>query len=306
MTDDDTPAPARALTLPEFAPVPREKDRSNGWRPEVQRAFIEALAETGSVKAACRRVGRADHGAYLLRRHPQAEEFRRAWDAALDIGMRRIEDVAMDRALHGHEQPVYSYGKLVGTRTVYNDRLLMFMLRNRAPERFGGALRENGAKGPNAIDRMERERLKKKWRKEWDREHCEESIKHDRDHGETFAGMIRARHVQWWARLGPRARAAYLEFRRIESEESRASLYGDEEWDEDSAAAAVADYRETWPDDGRAAVGKLIEADGLADEDILGQDLPPAPPGRMLKLTDDGWFEEAEPLPTDGRATPWP
>ena len=33
--------------LPAFAPVPREKDRHNGWKPEVQRAFIEALAETG-------------------------------------------------------------------------------------------------------------------------------------------------------------------------------------------------------------------------------------------------------------------
>ena len=30
--------------------------------------------------------------------------------------MRRIEDVAMDRAMHGVETPVYSYGKLVGTR----------------------------------------------------------------------------------------------------------------------------------------------------------------------------------------------
>ena len=80
--------------LPAFAPVPRAKDRSNGWKPEVQRQFIEALAETGSVKSACRRVNRADHGAYLLRNHPDAHEFRRAWDAALDIGMRRIEDVA--------------------------------------------------------------------------------------------------------------------------------------------------------------------------------------------------------------------
>src|SRR5205085_5721353 len=86
-------------TLPAFTPVPRTKDRSNGWKPAVQRQFIEALAELGSVKAACRRIGRADHGAYLLRRHPEAEEFRRAWDAALDIGMRRIEDVAMERAL---------------------------------------------------------------------------------------------------------------------------------------------------------------------------------------------------------------
>ena len=87
----DKPAPLPAATLPAFAPVPRAKDRSNGWKPEVQRAFIEALAETGSVKSAARRVGRAEVGAYLLRRHPEAEEFRRAWDAALDIGMRRAQ-----------------------------------------------------------------------------------------------------------------------------------------------------------------------------------------------------------------------
>ena len=89
-----TDRPALPAVLPAFDPVPRAKHRSNGWTAQVQRDFIEALAETGSVKAACRRVGRADHGAYMLRRHPQAEAFRAAWDAALDIGMRRIEDVA--------------------------------------------------------------------------------------------------------------------------------------------------------------------------------------------------------------------
>ena len=95
----EQPSPARDLIA--FTPVPREKDRSNGWKPEVQRAFIEALADTGSVKAACRAVGRADHGAYRLRRHPEGAEFAAAWDAALDHGIRRIEDVAMDRALNG-------------------------------------------------------------------------------------------------------------------------------------------------------------------------------------------------------------
>ncbi len=158
-------------TLPAFAPVPRLKERSNGWKPEVQLAFIEALAETGSVKAAARRVGRAEVGAYMLRRHPDAGQFRRAWDAALDIGMRRIEDVAMERALNGVDVPVYSYGKLVGSRTVYNDRLLMFMLRNRAPERVAGGK----AVGLNAVDQMELKRLKKQWRKEWE---AEQETKH--------------------------------------------------------------------------------------------------------------------------------
>jgi hypothetical protein len=174
---EPAPPPAKSEIVPAFAPVPRLRRRSNGWTAEVQRQFIEALAETGSVRAACAKVGRADHGAYLLRRHPRAEEFRRAWDAALDIGMRRIEDVAMDRALHGHEQPVYSYGKLVGSRTVYNDRLLMFMLRNRAPERFGGGLsRGGGASGANALDRMELARLKQRWRREWEGEQTAEVL----------------------------------------------------------------------------------------------------------------------------------
>jgi hypothetical protein len=153
-------------TLPAFAPVPRLCDRSNGWKPEVQRAFIEALAETGSVEAACRRVNRSDNGAYLLRRHPEAAEFRKAWEAALALGMQRIEDVAMERALNGVEVPVYHFGQIIGTRRVYNDRLLMFMLRNRAPKRFAA----DGARGMNAVDQAMLKRLKKQWRAEWEAE----------------------------------------------------------------------------------------------------------------------------------------
>ena len=34
--------------LLEFTPVPREVERVDGWSPEKQRAFIAALAATGS------------------------------------------------------------------------------------------------------------------------------------------------------------------------------------------------------------------------------------------------------------------
>lgn len=162
---DQAENPLATLTV--FAPVPREKDRSNGWKPQVQRAFIEALAETGSVQAACRRVGRATHGVYALRRHPQAEEFRRAWDLALDFGIRRIEDAAMDRALYGSEEQVFYHGDLKAVRRRYNERLVMFMLRNRAPDRFavGGASR-----ALSASDKTTLNRLKKQWRQEWQHE----------------------------------------------------------------------------------------------------------------------------------------
>jgi len=149
------PDPPRA-TVPAFQPVPR-KYRHDGWTPERQRAFIEALADTGSVKHAAKTVNMSPEGAYYLRRQPGAEEFAAAWAAALDRGIQRLEDIALERAIQGVEVPVYSYGKLVGSRIVHNDRLLMFMLRNRAPERFGAS----GMRGRmNAVQIME---LKREW-----------------------------------------------------------------------------------------------------------------------------------------------
>lgn len=127
------PAAAQPRT---FTPVPRQRQRNDGWTAARQRDFIAALADTGSVKAAAHRVGMTSESAYQLRRHPKAESFAAAWLAALDHGVRRLEDIALERAIHGVEVPVYSYGKLVGTRRVFNDRLLMFILRNRARDRF--------------------------------------------------------------------------------------------------------------------------------------------------------------------------
>lgn len=66
-----------------FEPVPR-KFRHDGWTPARQKAFIAALADTGSVKRACAAVGMTAVGAYLLRRQPGAKSFAAAWRAALD------------------------------------------------------------------------------------------------------------------------------------------------------------------------------------------------------------------------------
>ena len=147
-----------------FTPVPRHYQRHDGWTPERQQAFIEALADTGSVRSAAHAVNMAPEGAYLLRRHPEAGEFRKAWEAALALGVQRIEDVAMDRALNGVEVPVYHFGEVVGWRTVYNDYLLMFLLRNRAPKRFGA----DNARGMSAVDQAMLRRLKKQWFAEWE------------------------------------------------------------------------------------------------------------------------------------------
>jgi len=114
--------------LPQFEPVPR-KFRHDGWTPDRQRAFIAALADTGSVKRACRQINMSQEGAYYLRRQAGAEGFRRAWECALDFGVQRLKDEAFDRALNGQLSPVFVGGKLKGFRRIRNDRLLMFCLR---------------------------------------------------------------------------------------------------------------------------------------------------------------------------------
>ena len=71
-----------------FAPVPR-RAHANGWREEHQRAFIAALAITGSPKQATRAIGRHQFGAEQLRNAKGGRAFAAAWDAALDLARER-------------------------------------------------------------------------------------------------------------------------------------------------------------------------------------------------------------------------
>lgn len=125
-----TPIAAEARPpLPDFTPVPR-KYRHDGWTPERQKAFIAALADTGSVTRAAAMVNMAQVNCYTLRRAPGAESFRRAWEAALDFGVARLKDIAFERAIDGYLVPVFVAGKLMGFRRRHNDALLMFCLRH--------------------------------------------------------------------------------------------------------------------------------------------------------------------------------
>ena len=54
--------PVAAADLPSFAAVP-VKYRHDGWTPARQKAFIGALADTGSVSRAARYVNMSPEGA---------------------------------------------------------------------------------------------------------------------------------------------------------------------------------------------------------------------------------------------------
>jgi len=71
-----------------FEPV-RMPFGDKGWDEARQRAFIAALAVTGSTARAARSVGRHELGAERLRKMRGARGFSEAWDAALEIARDR-------------------------------------------------------------------------------------------------------------------------------------------------------------------------------------------------------------------------
>jgi hypothetical protein len=153
---DSSPTADGRDDLLAFTPVPLARVRHDGWTSDRQRRFIEQLAMIGLVSAAAGACGMSGTSAYHLRARPGAESFAAAWDAALGIGRARADDTAIERAIHGAERPVFHRGRQVGTRTTYNDRLLIAALRRFGPRREGAQSTArpgkfgNLAKGPNA------------------------------------------------------------------------------------------------------------------------------------------------------------
>lgn len=139
-TEQGAPLPA-GYDPADYRWVPvRRRPRYDGWTEEKQRRFIEVLADTGLVSAAAKAVGMSREGANRLRRSPHGAAFARAWDAARHHAGGVVEDIAFERALEGVEHNVYDeWGEVVATKRVYNDRLLMFLLRNLKPERYAAA-----------------------------------------------------------------------------------------------------------------------------------------------------------------------
>jgi hypothetical protein len=120
----------------------RRKPSKDGWSEAKQRLFIEVLADTGCVETAAGAVRMSAQGAYALRRAPGGEAFAAAWQAALQQGALKLVDVAFTRALKGTEEPVFDRdGNVIGTKTRYSERLMMFLLRAHLPERYSHAHR---------------------------------------------------------------------------------------------------------------------------------------------------------------------
>ncbi|MDX3910253.1 MAG: hypothetical protein QHC67_10590 [Sphingobium sp.] len=133
-----------------FNPIPL-RVRHDGWTPERQTEFIDALAETGCVTDAARRVGLSRNSAYRLRADPEAANFRLAWDNALEFAVLQLQDAVMSRAIHGVAVPHYYQGQIVGEHRRYNDRLAQFLLRTRRPAFYGRPAEEVKVAAPSDL-----------------------------------------------------------------------------------------------------------------------------------------------------------
>ena len=103
--------------------------RHDGWTPDKQWSFVEALARTASVTQAVRTVGMSTKSAYRLRNHPEAAEFRAAWDAALQQAWGMIDQTVLERVINGERESIERNGYLVAERhKPCSDRLLIHVL----------------------------------------------------------------------------------------------------------------------------------------------------------------------------------
>lgn len=115
---------------------PPRRHRQHEWTPEQLADFIDVLGTTASVSAACAYVGKSRMAAYRLRNRADAAHFRAAWDEALRSATSVLADTAYQRAVEGVRKTIWYKGEPVGEETIYNDRLLMFLLRVRDPHGY--------------------------------------------------------------------------------------------------------------------------------------------------------------------------
>lgn len=111
------------------------------WKP----AFLAALREVPVVSRACAAVGVERSTAY--RAAEADEDFRAAWDDAMEEGVDKAEQEAFRRAVEGTEKGVWHQGSLVGTERVYSDALLALLLKGRRKKVYADRTELTGADG---------------------------------------------------------------------------------------------------------------------------------------------------------------
>lgn len=115
--------------------------RTDRTRQHAREEFLASLAGGSSVTAAASKASIPKRTMYDWR--SSDEEFKAAWDDALDSGSDILEDEAFRRAHDGVEEPVIAQGRMVRNEDgsslkvrKYSDTLMLTLLKARRPEKY--------------------------------------------------------------------------------------------------------------------------------------------------------------------------
>lgn len=122
------------MHTPSSSPLAQLPTPADRWTKPKMAQFLRELASSHSVSAAAKAVGMSRQSAYKLRARLKGEPFDVAWETAFQHGYEALHQAALERALHGWEEPVFYKGEQIGTRQRFDPGLTRFLLsaRNRA------------------------------------------------------------------------------------------------------------------------------------------------------------------------------
>ena len=106
-----------------------------------QLAFLYSFIVTGGhVRRAAEaaRINRATHYRWLAGSTNYAAGFARVKPLAAQV----LLDAAIERAVHGVEEPVWHKGELCGTQLKYSDTLMALLLKGEFPEKYATERKE--------------------------------------------------------------------------------------------------------------------------------------------------------------------
>ena len=115
----------------------RQPGETGAGRRAWHSVFLDGLRATGNVSESARAANICRSRVYECRHRDPV--FAAAWADALEAAADRLEMEAFRRAVEGIGEDRFFRGDVVGRVTRYSDRLLMFLLKARRPERFDGA-----------------------------------------------------------------------------------------------------------------------------------------------------------------------
>lgn len=130
--------------------------RHDGFTAAKRRKFLKTVAKTGCIRDGCRTVRIST--TTVSRWREKDERFAGLLKAALARAAESIELLAWERAVTGIEEPVWSYGKKVGTRVKRSDSIFRLLMIGSDPAKYGRMGRPGAEKAPPPTPRMSRAR----------------------------------------------------------------------------------------------------------------------------------------------------